>query len=108
MDESAYQKLADAAFRRIDAALADVDPADVDVDFAGDVMTLACKDGTKCVVNTQRPARQIWVAAKASAWHFSWDAAAQRWLCDKTPSRDLYGTLADVLREHAGVAVTFS
>jgi CyaY protein len=107
MDESAYQKLADAAFKRIEKALENVDPSDVDLDFAGDVMTLTCKNGVRCVVNTQRPARQMWVAAKSTAWHFSWDEAKSRWYQDKDPARDLYQTLTEIVREHSGVDVRF-
>jgi CyaY protein len=105
MDESAYQKLADAAFKRIEKALENIDPSDVDLDFAGDVMTLTCKNGVRCVVNTQRPARQIWVAAKATAWHFSWDG--EKWFSDKDASKELYGTLGEIVREHSGVDVRF-
>lgn len=107
MDDSAYQKLADAAFKRIEKALESVDPTDVDVDFAGDVMTLTCKNGVRCVVNTQRPARQMWVAAKATAWHFSWDETKSRWFQDKEPARDLYETLGEIVRQHAGIEVRF-
>lgn len=107
MDESAYQKLADEVFKRIDAALSDVDPSDVDVDFAGDVMTLTMKSGVRCIVNTQRPARQMWVAAKASAWHFSYDAEEDRWFDDKSPDRELFATLTEIVRAHAGIDVTF-
>jgi CyaY protein len=107
MDESAYQRLADAVFRRIDRALEDVDPSDVDVDFAGDVMTLTLKNGVRCIINTQRPARQMWVAAKANAWHFSWDDKSQRWLDDKNADNELFGTLQRIVKEHAGIDVPF-
>ena len=105
MDESEFQKLADVVFKRIDKALEDVDPTDVDVDFAGDVMTLTLKNGVRCVVNTQRPARQMWVAAKSTAWHFSWDG--QKWFSDKNASEELYATLGKIVQEHSGVDVRF-
>lgn len=105
MDETEYQKLADVVFKRIEKALEDVDPGDVDLDFAGDVMTLTLKNGVRCVVNTQRPARQMWVAAKANAWHFSWSDG--EWRSDKDPSQELYATLGKIVREHSGVDVRF-
>jgi CyaY protein len=107
MDESAYQKLADAVFKRIDHALEDVDPSDVDLDFAGDVMTLTLKNGVRCIVNTQRPARQMWVAAKANAWHFSYDEKGSRWFDDKNAERELFQTLGEIVREHSGIDVRF-
>ena len=44
--------------------------AQPDLDRAGDVLTLTFADRKKAVINTQRPTRQIWVAANARAWHF--------------------------------------
>lgn len=105
MDERAYQHLADDVFKRIERGLEDIDPADVDVDFAGDVMTLTLKNGVRCIVNTQRPARQMWVAAKATAWHFSWDDEKKRWYDDKHPDRELFTTLGEIIKSHAGIEV---
>ena len=107
MDETAYQHLADAVFKRIERALEDVDPSDVDVDFGGDVMTLTCRNGVRCVINTQRPVRQMWVAAKATAWHFSYDEGNKRWHHDKNPNRELFQTLSEIVKEHAGIDVRF-
>ena len=107
MDERTYQKLADMAFRAIGDAFDDVDPEAVDCEFAGDVVTLTMRGGQKCVVNTQRPARQIWLAANARAWHFSWDEARQAWLDDKGRGDELYATIADVVKQATGVGVSF-
>jgi len=93
MEESAYQHLADAAFRRIEEAFVNVDAEDVDCERAGDVVTLTLKGGKKCVVNTQRPTRQIWLAANARAWHFGWSAKDEKWLDDKGERAEGGGTL---------------
>jgi CyaY protein len=111
MDERAYQHLADAAFRRIEDALKDVDPEDVDCERAGDVVTLTFKGGKRCVVNTQRPTRQIWLAANARAWHFGWDEPSGRWVDDKGQTSDdgapleLFGAVKRIVREASGVDV---
>ena len=111
IDESAYQHLADAAFRRIETAFKDVDPDDVDCERAGDVVTLTLKGGRKCVVNTQRPTRQIWLAANARAWHFGWDDAAKTWVDDKGQVNgdgskvELFGSLQRIVRESSGLEV---
>jgi len=107
MDESTYQKLADAAFRAIGDAFEDVDPELVDCESAGDVVTLTLRGGSKCVVNTQRPTRQIWLAASARAWHFSWDEASRRWMDDKGRGDELFATIARIVKEGAGVDVRF-
>jgi CyaY protein len=103
MDESSYQKLVDAAYRRIADAFEDVDPDVVDCEIAGDVVTIGFAGGARCIVNTQRPTRQIWLAANARAWHFSWDAGKSAWLDDKGRGDELFATIARVVRDASGV-----
>jgi CyaY protein len=109
MDDRAYQHLADAAFRRIEDALKDVDPDRVDCERAGDVVTLTFSGGKKCVLNTQRPTQQIWLAAFARAWHFAWDEPSHAWLDDKGRTNDdgspidLFGALTRIVREASGI-----
>lgn len=105
MDEGTYQKLADQAFRAIADAFDDVDPDVCDCEVAGDVVTLTMCGGRKCIVNTQRPARQIWLAANARAWHFSWDEQARRWVDDKGRGEELFATLARIVKETTGADV---
>jgi CyaY protein len=105
MDEPEYQALADKAFRALESMLDEVDADDVDVERAGDVITLTFKDGKRAVVNTQRPTRQIWLAANARAWHFAWDAQAARWLDDKGTGVELFERIASIVKENAGLDV---
>jgi CyaY protein len=107
LDEPTFLRLADDTFRAIGDAFEDVDSELVDCEVAGDVLTLTMKGGKKCVVNTQRPTRQIWLAAAARAWHFSWDVDAKRWMDDKGRGDELFGTVARVVKEGAGVDVAF-
>ena len=65
------------------------------------------KDGVKCIVNTQRPTRQIWLAARARAWHFAYDEQRQQWLDDKGTGAELFSTVAHVLKEGSNVDVRF-
>lgn len=102
IDESQYLRIVGDTFRKIEDALEDVDPSDIDFDTAGDVLTLTMKNGVRCIVNTQRPVRQIWLAARANAWHFSWDEANQKWMDDKGRG-ELFATLRAVAKEHAGI-----
>jgi CyaY protein len=107
MDETTYQKLADAAFHAIGDAFEDVDTELVDCEIAGDVVTLTLPGGRRCIINTQRPARQIWLAANARAWHFSWDDRRKRWLDDKGTGADLFTTIRQIVKEAVGVDVAF-
>jgi CyaY protein len=103
MDESQYLKLAEKAFRTIQDALDAVDPDDAEAYMAGDVLTITLKSGVKCVINTQRPARQIWLAAQARAWHFSYDPASGRWLDDKGRGDELFASVRAIVRENTSV-----
>lgn len=107
IDEQRYQHLADAAYRRIADAFEHIDPEVVDCEVAGDVVTLTFKGGKRAIVNTQRPTRQIWLAAGARAWHFSYDEAQDRWMDDKGQGAELYATIAAAVRDMGGVDVRF-
>lgn len=106
MDDKRYHEVADAALRHIENMLEDVDAEDVDVERAGDVVTLTFKSGKKAVVNTQRPTRQIWLAANARAWHFDFDEATSRWLDDKGQSVELLTKVAEIVKESSGLDVS--
>jgi CyaY protein len=111
MDDRAYQHLADDALKHIEDALKDVDAEDIDCERSGDVLTLTFKSGARCVVNTQRPTRQMWLAANARAWHFAWEEGAKKWIDDKgekTPDGaplDLFGAVSRIVRESSGLTV---
>ena len=107
MNESEYMHLVADTFEKIEDALDEVDPSDVDTTSAGDVLTLTLKDGVRCIVNTQRPTRQIWLAARASAWHFDYDAATGRWVDDKGRGDELFATLRKIVQAGAGIDVAF-
>lgn len=106
LTESRYLQLADQTFRRIEDALEPLDPDDVDYERAGDVLTITFANGVKCIVNTQRPTRQIWVAARANAWHLSWEESKGTWFDDKDSSIELMALLARVVKENAGLALS--
>ncbi len=104
-DEAEYFRHAEAAFKRIDLALGDLEVDVVDCERSGDVITITFRGGKRCIVNTQRPTRQIWVAANARGWHFRIDGGT--WVDEKDSSVELFATLARIVRDHAGVDVTF-
>jgi len=113
MDEPRYQQLADLALRAIETMLEDVDAETVDLARSGDVLTLTFANRTKAVINTQRPTRQIWVAANARAWHFDFEepaaaGGAGRWMDDKSQGVELLGQIAAIVKESAGIVVSVS
>src|SRR5262245_16706150 len=70
MDDAAFDHAARSELSRIEDAFRDVDPDDVEVSTSDGVLRLDLRDGTKIVINSHRAARQIWMAAIATAWHF--------------------------------------
>ncbi len=107
MDERSYQKLADVVLRRVDDAFKDVDADVVDCERAGDVITLTFANAKRCVLNTQRPTRQMWLAANARGWHFVYDETGARWMDEKGTGDELFATLATIVREQAGIELSF-
>ena len=68
MDEATFDKSAREELRAIEDAFADIDPDDVEITTSDGVLRLDLRDGTKIVINSHRAARQIWMAAVATAW----------------------------------------
>lgn len=106
MDESRFLLLADQTFRTIQDLLEPIDPDVADYESSGDVLQLSFANGVKCVINTQRPNRQIWLAARSNGWHFGWDEEAERWIDVRGSGTELLACLADVVRENCGEELT--
>jgi CyaY protein len=103
MDEAEFDHRAREELRSLEDALSDVDPDDVEVSSSEGVLKLDLRDGTKIVINSHRAARQIWMAAIASAWHFDPEADG-RWRAAKSGD-ELRPTLARLVRERIGLAL---
>jgi len=64
-------------------------------------------DGTRYVVNSHRAARQIWMAAERSAWHFDFRPDEKRWVAEKS-GEELWSTVSRVLTRRLGVPVALT
>lgn len=80
MDESTFDRVADGTLHDLERAISEADES-LEVDLSQGVLTIAFEDGTRFVINSHRAARQIWMAAKSSAWHFDWTGSA--WISTK-------------------------
>lgn len=103
MDEASFDKVARDELRAIEDAFTDIDPDEVEISTSDGVLRLDLRDGTKIVINSHRAARQIWMAAVASAWHFDPDADG-RWVAPKSGD-ELRSTLVRLVRDHTGLDV---
>ena len=82
LSESKFEVVADATLTAMVEALADLEDDALEVDLESGVLTLRFEDGTRYVVNSHRAARQIWMAADATAWHF--DYRDGKWVAAKS------------------------
>jgi len=94
MDEREFEIRAAEAWKHVLDLFDEIDPEDADVEHAGDVIRIDYRGGLRVVLNTQRPARQLWLAGGARAWHFSYDPKQGLWIDDKNHSDELYATLS--------------
>lgn len=82
------------------------DPDEVEAEAAQGVIKLQFADGSRCVLNRQSAAQQVWLAEGATAWHFVFDAARREWT-DTKGRGDLRGILGEVVGRKLGRPVEF-
>lgn len=104
MDLKNFYTEASTALRHIDEVLGDLEHELLDVNLAGDVLTLAFEDGAKFVINAHSAAEQIWMAAGTTAWHFDYVSARALWIASKTDD-ELMATVARVVGDKLGEAI---
>lgn len=107
LSESEYEKLAYPELAALVRALDALESDDFEAELASDILSIEFSDGTKYVVNSHRAARQIWMAAERSAWHFDWDTEKKRWVATKTGD-ELWATLSRVIGNKLGRTFTLS
>ncbi len=103
MDEKTFDELARDELRQLEDRFADVDPDDVELSTSDGILRLDLRDGTRIVINSHRAARQIWMAAVSSAWHFD-PGTDGRWRAAKTGD-ELRETVTRLVKEHVGLAL---
>ena len=103
MDEASFDTAARDELRHLEDAFADIDPDLVEVSSSDGVLRLDLRDGTRIVINSHRAARQIWMAAIASAWHFD-PGSDGAWRAPRS-GEELHATLAKLLRDRIGLEV---
>jgi CyaY protein len=105
LSESEFDRAADAALRALDVALNEL--ADLEADLESGILTIEFSDGTKYVVNSHRAARQIWMAAERTAWHFDLRPGEGAWVAGKTGD-ELWKTVEAVVARKLGKPVALA
>jgi CyaY protein len=101
MNESDFNALATATLEAIESAV-EATGADIEATRSDNVLTLELADGSKVVVNSQAPTRQMWVAAKSGGFHYA--RQGEEWR-DTRDGSELFSALSRILSSQGGTAV---
>lgn len=104
MDRKTFYSESSKALHHIDEVLGGLEHEQLDVDLAGDVLTLGFAGGERFVINAHSAAEQIWMAAGTTAWHFDFVAERGQWVAHKTGD-ELMTTVARVVGDKLGEVV---
>lgn len=108
LSESDYDRVAGPELQRLIASLdtltEESDDA-LEAELASDILTIEFSDGTRYVLNSHRAARQIWLSAERSAWHFDYVQGSKSWVAAKSGD-EMWNTLNRLLSAKLGSAVT--
>ena len=105
--EEEYEARALPELRALVNALDTLELSGVETELSSDILTLELEGGARYVINSHRAARQIWMAAERSAWHFDWDPDRSVWIAKKTGD-ELWSTLSRILSSKLGTPVNLS
>ena len=104
ISEAEYEALAAPELKKLLEALDTIDSDALEAELESDILTLEFSDDTRYVINSHRAARQIWMAADRSAWHFDWDTTRHAWIANKTGD-ELWQALSTVIGHKLGQSV---
>ena len=101
MDDNEFRERSDAALSTVAKWLEDLDPDEVDYTTADGVVTIEFSGGAKFILSRQSQMKQMWLAAGAHGFHYSWDASRGLWLDDKD-GHELFPRLTETVSEQLG------
>jgi CyaY protein len=107
MSEKEFLDLAETTLTAIEAAmdrLNDEDVIDVECKRSGNVLEIEFIDnGSKIIINSQAPMKEMWVAAKSGGFHYKHLDGAWR---NTRDGSELYAALSALASAQGGAAVT--
>ncbi len=105
LTEARFHDLVDATQQAVEDIFDDSD-LDLDLENSAGVLTVRFESGTQLIFSRQEPLRQLWLAARSGGFHFDYDQASQRWMCDSSDEQ-LGEMLARITLEQSGVDLEF-
>ncbi len=105
LSEADYDSVAAPELQRLIASLDELASDAVEAELASDILTIEFEDGARYVLNSHRAARQIWLSAERSAWHFDFLPDGKSWVASKSGD-ELWATLTRLVSTKLGEPVT--
>ncbi len=104
LTEGRYLELATAELENLLCALDELGE-ELEAELASDILSIEFEGGRKFIINSHRAARQIWMAAGTTAWHFDYSDGG--WIARKT-DEELWDVVERCLAEQLGRPVTLN
>ncbi len=112
MDRDSFSRHATSTLEALEDRLGGLEHDQMDVELAGDVLTLHFEDGSRFILNSHGAALQIWMAAEKRAWHFDpvedrderGTNGSVRWVAART-NEELLETVAQVVGTKLGATL---
>ena len=79
--------------------------SDLDLEVGDGILSIACDDGAKFVLNRQEAVQQIWLATPWGGSHYTYDAVTHSWK-DARSGETLTSALAKALGQKLGFEVS--
>lgn len=109
MTESEFLAAAEETLDAIEAAFeraAEAGDLDIESKRTDNVLEIEFIDqGSKIIVNSQAPMREMWVAARSGGFHYKRDGA--RWI-NTRDGTELFAALAEMASSQAGTRISLS
>lgn len=107
LTDSEFHRLSHAVLAEVETTVdrwLDTDVVDIDSQRTGGLLELTLPGGSKIVLNTQPPLREIWLAARAGGHHYK--HAGDRWV-DTRDGTEFFDALSQHTSAQAGLALRF-
>ncbi|MBQ1558380.1 MAG: iron donor protein CyaY [Pseudomonas sp.] len=105
LSEARFHDLVDATQQAVEDIFDD-SGLDVDLENSAGVLTVRFDNGSQLIFSRQEPIRQLWLAARSGGYHFDYDEAEGRWICD-TSDEQLGEMLVRITLEQCGSELEF-
>jgi CyaY protein len=105
LSEARFHDLVDATQQALEDIFDD-SGLDLDLENSAGVLTVRFENGTQLIFSRQEPLRQLWLAARSGGFHFDYDQASERWVCDSSDEQ-LGEMLARITLEQSGADLEF-